>query len=90
MDSGGSQGRIPGPRARLCREGLGKSQRGMDLRPRGAAGEQRARARGSRPVGATQPEPSESGSVLSLTIERGIGVAGTASHPAPLFPAKGR
>lgn len=46
----GSQGRIPGPRARLREEGMGKSQRLIDLRLQGDRGRQRARAWGSRHV----------------------------------------
>lgn len=43
------------------REGIGKSQRLIDLCPRGARRRQRARARGSRPASATRLGASESG-----------------------------
>lgn len=46
----GSQGRIPGPRARLHDEGMKKSQRLIDLRLQGDRGRQRALAWGSRHV----------------------------------------
>lgn len=46
----GSQGRIPGPRARLREEGMKKSQRLIDLRLQGDRGRQRALAWGSRHV----------------------------------------
>lgn len=47
----GSQGKIPGPRARLHREGMGKSQRLIDLCLRGAQGEAACPGTGQPPGG---------------------------------------